>query len=137
MIWHDVTLVFFKVKKACIFFWVAATSKTWSCVVHGRSPGSNIDTLTGINSIDDCKAQCESLSTCQAIIYYEYSGQCIRLARFYNEYYEETTDEVWLANLDYGFNCSNIPSEQHTSIFFLKHGLKCFASLKKLKNIWI
>ena len=62
----------------------------WGPVVQGASPGPNIDGKKCASSLENCRAGCEGIGNCKAIIYRANpsntctGGDCYRLARTYN-----------------------------------------------------
>merc|ERR1711972_1142299 len=78
-------------------------AKSWSCAISGRSPGSSFGEVF-VSSMDECRASCESVKGCRAIVWRKSTGSCWRLDRFYESKYEEAFDDAQVAN--YGINQS-------------------------------
>jgi len=76
-------------------------AKSWSCAISGRSPGSSFGEVF-VSSMDECRASCESVKGCKAIVWRKSTGSCWRLDRFYETKYEEAFDDAQVAN--YGIN---------------------------------
>jgi len=83
------------------------SAKSWSCAISGRSPGTSFGQVF-VSSIDDCKASCESVEGCKAIIWRKSTGGCYRLDRFYESNYEKVSDDAQVANYGNNQACSDV-----------------------------
>merc|ERR1711972_266003 len=79
-------------------------AKSWSCAISGRSPGSSFGEVF-VSSMDECRASCESVKGCKAIIWRRSIGSCYRLDRFYETKYEEAFDDAQVANYGIDQSC--------------------------------